>query len=195
MDRWKNCVAVVTGASAGIGEAIAKDLIVAGLRVVGLARRLERLEAIKADLPKNLQNNFYALKCDVGDKNSVDQAFDWIVKNLKGIDILVNNAGTLTKGQLLTLDSTKLEQTLQTNVMGVVHCTRRAFESMQARKVAGHVILINSLVGHRVIYPASGELPNLNIYIASKHAVTALTEVLRQEFSILGTKIKVTVSW
>lgn len=194
MERWQNKIAVVTGASSGIGVAIVKDLLKNGLQVVGLARRVERVEDIKNELPKNLHAKLLALKCDVSNLKSVNEAFDKIISKYGGIDILVNNAGCLKSGQLSTMNVEDVQQVVQTNVMGVVYCTQRAFKSMKERNFNGHVILINSIAGHKV--PSSGgTASSFNIYPASKFAITAITEIYRQEFSGLGTKIKVTVSF
>ncbi|XP_061387615.1 farnesol dehydrogenase-like [Musca vetustissima] len=193
MERWQNRVAAVTGASSGIGAAIAKDLVNAGLIVVGLARRTQRVEEIRSSLATNLQTRLHVVKCDVSDLQSVNEAFDWIEKNLGGVDVLVNNAGTYTAGQLLTMDIGEVEKTLQTNLMGMVYCTRRTYESMQKRQINdGHVVLINSIVGHHVFNLPPGVVAQFNIYPASKHGVTGLTEILRQEFRDLKTKIKIT---
>ncbi|XP_017483307.1 PREDICTED: farnesol dehydrogenase-like [Rhagoletis zephyria] len=185
MERWQGRVAVVTGASSGIGAATVKDLLKANLVVVGLARRLQRMEEYKAELPAEQQKRFYPYTCDVTSQESVDQAFNWIIKELDGVDILVNNAGVFKTGQAVTLDPVELQQVVQTNIMGVVYCTQRAFKSMKERNFDGHVVNINSVAGHSVI-------PNMNVYPATKHAVTAITEVYRQEFRGLQTKIKIT---
>lgn len=194
MERWQNRVAAVTGASSGIGAAITKDLVNAGFIVVGLARRTQRIDEIRSSLPANLQARLHVVKCDVSDLQSVNEAFDWIEEHLGGIDVLVNNAGTYTSGQVLTADIGVLQQTLQTNVMGMVLCTRRAFQSMQKRGIDdGHVVLINSVVGHTIFNPPPETVVDFNMYPPSKYAVTALTEILRQEFRDLKTKIKITV--
>lgn len=195
MERWENCVAVVTGASSGIGAAVVKDLLKAKekLHVVGLARRLERMEEYAKDLPEKQQKRFYPKKCDISCKESVDAAFDWIIEKLGRVDILINNAGIFVMGQLSTMDVNVPQQVLQTNVMGVVYCTQRAFRSMKERKFDGHVVIINSNLGHKI--PSSGDQPPyMNMYGPSKFAVTAMTELYRQEFKGLGTKIKITVS-
>lgn len=194
MERWQDRVAVVTGASSGIGAAVAKDLVRAGVIVVGMARRVERIEALKEQLPEELQSRLHAVKCDVSEEASVAAAFDWVEEQLGGIDILVNNAGLLYPGQLLTMQLDQLQHVLQVNLMGVVYCSQRAFRSMQERGVAGHVVLINSLTGHHVIHPPGEELQQLNMYPLSKHGISALLEVMRQELNGLKTQIKVTVS-
>ncbi|KAH8306851.1 hypothetical protein KR018_008049 [Drosophila ironensis] len=192
MDRWQDRVAVVTGASSGIGAAVARQLVQHGMVVVGLARRVERMEQMRDQMPAEQQDRFHAIHCDVGDLGSVTAAFDWLEERLGGCDVLVNNAGCLFPGQLLTLDPDHLQQTLNVNLMGVVHCTRRAFRSMQQREVAGHIVLMNSLTGEHIIAPPEEQLQTLNMYPLTKHAITALLEVLRQELHGFKTKIKVT---
>lgn len=194
MERWRNKLAVVTGASLGIGAAIAKDLIAAGVRVVGLARRKELIEAIITSLPQDQRYLLTAIKCDISDLQSVNEAFDEILEKFGGIDILVCNAGILIPGLMTEMDPQRINTVLQTNVMGIVYCTQRAFKSMKERNVNGHVVLINSVGGHRVyVGPPSDPLPSANMYSPSKFAVTAMTELYRQEFYGLGTKVKVTV--
>uniref|UniRef100_A0A1A9WPK5 Dehydrogenase n=1 Tax=Glossina brevipalpis TaxID=37001 RepID=A0A1A9WPK5_9MUSC len=192
MERWQNSCAVVTGASSGIGAAITKDLLKANLQVVGLARRVDRMEQLRSSLPNSLQSRLHVIKCDVSDMDSVNAAFDWIEEHLGGIDILINNAGIHIKGQMLTMNINDLEQTMQTNVMGMVYCARRAFASMKKRNVNGHLILINSIVGHHVFNMEPGTMPFINIYPMSKYATVAMTEVLRQELREYKTKIKIT---
>ncbi|XP_053953833.1 farnesol dehydrogenase-like [Anastrepha ludens] len=192
MERWHNRVAVVTGASSGIGAATVKDLLKANLMVVGLARRLERMEAYKAELPADQQKRFYPFTCDVSSQESVDKAFDWIIEKLGGVDILVNNAGIFKKGQAVTLDPVQIQQMVQTNVMGVVYCTQRAFKSMKERNYDGHVVIVNSVLGHAIPAKPNSGAPVMNVYPPTKYAITAITEVYRQEFRGLKTKIKIT---
>uniref|UniRef100_A0A034VPL3 Dehydrogenase/reductase SDR family member 11 n=1 Tax=Bactrocera dorsalis TaxID=27457 RepID=A0A034VPL3_BACDO len=193
MERWQNRVAAVTGASSGIGAATVKDLLKANLIVVGLARRLERMKELKSQLPAEQQKRFHAVACDVSSQESVDTAFDWIIKELGGVDILINNAGIFVAGQASTQDPLALQKVLQTNVMGVVYCTQRAFKSMKERNFDGHVVVVNSVLGHSIpMTQGNSQPPFFSIYPPSKYAVTALTEVLRQEFKGLNTKIKIT---
>lgn len=192
MERWQNRVAVVTGASSGIGEATAKDFAAAGLRVVALGRRLERLEENRSKLSQDLQKRFFTRKCDVTNEAEVKATFEWIEKTLGGTDILVNNAGASGRGggNLVTMDTVFMDRILNTNVRGLVFCTREAYKSMQARKFDGHIVNLNSIAGHGIpnIIPGT----SFNMYPPSKHCVTAINETLRCELRDLGTKIKTT---
>lgn len=194
MDRWLGKVAVVTGASSGIGAATVIDLVNAGLKVVGVARRQELVEGLRAKVKPAFKANLFAVKCDVGKEENVKETFAWIEANVGGVDILVNNAGCICTANLVDKDNTaQLKSVVDTNLWGTVFCVREAFQSMKARGVHGHVVLINSVLGQGVPYFV-GVMPSFNIYPPTKYAVTAMTEVLRQEFQEQKTKIKVTVS-
>ncbi|XP_060662803.1 farnesol dehydrogenase [Drosophila nasuta] len=192
MERWRNRIAVVTGASSGIGAVLTGQLIASGVRVVALARRLDRLEQVRQQLAEEQRQQLHIRQCDVTDLQSVNAAFDWIESELGGADILINNAGKLSGGQLVTMSLDTMQQVLQTNVMGVVYCTQRAFKSLRERNASGHVVLINSIVGHYLFNPLPGSFQELNMYPATKHALTAMTELFRQEFRDFKTQIKVT---
>lgn len=190
MERWQGKVAIVTGASSGIGAATVKELVKAGMVTVGLARRVEQIEALKADLPTELACNLYAFKCDVAKEDDILEAFKFVEDKFGGMDVLVNNAGAYENVDLLAAGNTRtLRQSLDVNVLGLALCSREAFLSMKKRSVDGHIIHINSIEGHKVpCYPGA------NLYPATKHAVTAITETMRNEMRNAGTKIKVTVS-
>lgn len=194
MNRWTGKVAVVTGASAGIGAAIVLDLARAGIITVGLARRPEKIEELKTQLPDEFKNNLHALKCDVSKESEIVSVFKEIEQKFGGVDILVNNAGVLKTTMLTTPgNSQAIQDVINTNVMGLIFCTREAVQSMKKREFDGHVIHINSVVGHSIPFMAvNGMAPEANIYISSKFAVTAIAETHRQEFIHYGTKIKVT---
>lgn len=197
MDRWQNKVAVVTGASAGIGATIVKSLLQANLTVVGLARRKEKILEIRDSLPKEKQSRLHAVKCDITNEGEVKYAFDWIEKNLGGTDILVNNAGVVrNKTCLISPGNTAdMKEIVDTNIMGFLYCTREAFNSMKARNFDGHIIVINSVLGHKVAnFIGSKAIVSTNMYSPSKYAVTAMVETYRQEFANAGTKVKITVS-
>lgn len=194
MERWQNKIAVVTGASAGIGAATCKALAEKGMVVVGLARRVEKMETQTRPLiASEYRNHFHTRVCDVSDEESVKAAFAWIEEKFGGVDVLVNNAGIYKAASIVGPDNSEaITSTVNTNILGVVWCTRAAFQSMKQRGVDGHVVIINSVAGH--IVPTFVNGLNFNIYPPTKHAVTAMTEVMRQEFLSQETKIKVTVS-
>ncbi|XP_055695278.1 farnesol dehydrogenase-like [Lutzomyia longipalpis] len=191
MEQWKNRVAIVTGASAGIGAAIAKDLAKAGMITIGLARRVEKIETLKKDLPANVQGNLHAVKCDVSKEEEIIRVFSEIDAKFNGIDVLINNAGIFRETELIYKDnSSKIREVVDTNILGLVFCTREAYKSMEKHGRNSHVVHINSVVGHNVI--RNLQMPSSNIYAPSKHAVTAITEIHRQELIRSKHHIKVT---
>ncbi|XP_058838956.1 farnesol dehydrogenase-like [Topomyia yanbarensis] len=188
MDRWVGKVAVVTGASAGIGAVIAEELAKAGMITIGLARRVERVEALKAHLPVESSIRLHALNCDVSKKEDIREAFQQIREQFGGIDVLINNAGIVKQTALFAEDDGQaLKEILDTNVLGLTLCSREAFKSMKQRSVAGHIVHINSIAGHKVL-----PFPHMNMYAASKYAVTAITETMRNELREMHSKVKVT---
>lgn len=192
MDRWYNKVAVVTGASTGIGAATALELVKNGMVVIGMARSVDKVEALKSELPNNLKSNLHSRFCDVTNEDSIVQAFSWVDKNFGGTDVLVNNAGTIKAGRLSEATNSEAVRTnIDTNFTGVVFCTRQALLSLEKRAVDGHIININSIWGHEV--PKHTEIaPVYNVYNATKFAITGLSETLRQELDYLNRRTKVT---
>lgn len=155
---------------------------------MGIARRVDLVSKLAEDL-KDEKGKLYALRADVCNENDLVEAFNWILKNLGPIHVLVNNAGTFQHTNLVDGDTEKWKQVLNTNVLGLCIATREAIKNMKAHGINGQIIHINSVAGHLV-----PPYPNLNLYPASKHAVTALAQTLRQELDRMQSKIKVTVS-
>lgn len=122
-------------------------------------------------------------------EQDIKAAFEWTKKNVGPIHILVNNAGSMGVANLIDGDTEIWKRTLDLNVLGLCIATREAIKDMRANNVDGHIIHINSIAGHYV-----PRFEGLNVYPASKHAVTALTESLRHELNSIGSKIRITVS-
>ncbi|XP_023727650.1 farnesol dehydrogenase [Cryptotermes secundus] len=188
MERWAGRVAVVTGASSGIGAAIVQELVKKGLKVVGLARRIDRLQGSSSEL-QGLAGELHPIQCDITKEQDILAAFSWIKKHIGGVDVMINNAGVAHQSFLSDGETSEWRHMLDVNVLGLSICTREAIRSMKEREVAdGHVLHINSISGHGL--PQSAAM--LYMYGASKHAVTALTEGLRRELVKSNSKIRVT---
>jgi NADP+-dependent farnesol dehydrogenase len=136
---------------------------------------------------KGKKGKLFAVKVDMTKEDDILKGFKWVSEKLGPVHVLVNNAGIAQPTTLIDGETEKWKKTLDTNVLGLCIATREAIKVMKANKIDGHIIHINSVAGHKV-----PNFPGLNIYPASKHAVTALTETLRQEFNNLGLKIKIT---
>ena len=173
MDRGGEQIAVITGASAGIGAATAVRLAEEGFEVVLGARRLERVEKVAARCGGR------ALALDVTDPASVDS----FVAEIGPVQVLVNNAG-MARGlnPLAELSDEAARQMWETNVMGVLRMTRAVLPKMRSAGT-GHIVNVGSTAGIET-YPGGGG------YTASKHALRAITETLRKE--LLGEPIRVT---
>ncbi len=176
--RLTGTVAVITGASSGIGEATAHALAREGATVVLLARRLDRLTevvgAIEAD-----GGQARAHEVDVTDASAVAEVIGAVGEEFGCIDILVNNAGFLSNGPALEADLDEWHRMVDVNVTGVLNTTHAALPLVtaavgRARGVAD-IVTVSSLAGRRV--------PTLesNVYSATKHAVTAFSEAIRRE--------------
>lgn len=178
--RWTGRVALVTGASSGIGRAVARSLHGLGMRVAATGRRAERLQELRAELGEGL----LPLACDLRDLASIESVFARIHETWSGIDVLVNNAGIGHETPLIGGNAEHWREMLEVNVLALCECTSRAISDMQRSGVEGHVIHVSSMAAHRV---PSGS----GVYSATKYAVRSLTEGLRQELRELGSPIRV----
>lgn len=178
--RWRGRVALVTGASSGIGRSIARALSGLGMRVAVTGRRAERLAALRQELGEDL----LPIPCDLREVESIDRVFARIRKDWGGVDVLVNNAGLGHETPLIGGDVDQWREMLEVNVLALCACTSLAVTDMQRRGVEGHVIHVSSMSAHRV--PAGS-----GVYSATKYAVRSLTEGLRQELRELGSPVRV----
>ncbi|XP_046674511.1 farnesol dehydrogenase-like [Homalodisca vitripennis] len=186
MDQWKGKIAIVTGASSGIGAAIAQALVHHGMVVVGLARRQENIQQLSKELSKE-PGKLYALKADVRKEEDILAAFEWVEKELGGADVLVNNAGLARLNYIKDGKTEDWRNMWEVNVLAVTICTREYLKSMEKRNNQnGHIFIINSVLGHIT------EFNTANMYIGTKHAVKAISQCLRRELAEKNSTIKVT---
>ena len=170
----KDKVAIVTGASSGIGYATALALSRAGAKVAAGARRMDRLESLQNEIIKN-GGEVFVQKLDVTIKSECDAFTDAVMKKWGTVDILVNNAGLQPLSFFKNLKVEEWDKMIDVNIRGVLYCTAAVITHMVNKK-SGHIVNISSIAG-RIVYPAG------SVYCATKHAITAFSEGLRQEFS------------
>jgi NADP-dependent 3-hydroxy acid dehydrogenase YdfG len=177
MTRWDGRTAVVSGASRGIGFAIARALVGNGARCVLLARGADAL----AERARELGPNANALVCDVGNAEAVQRAADAIRRDAGGApDIIVNSAGIFALARVEAVDAASLRRTLDVNLVGPVALVRAFLPEMRARK-SGHIVSIGSIADRHTH-------PENSAYAASKYALRAFHEVLRAELRGSGVR-------
>jgi NADP-dependent 3-hydroxy acid dehydrogenase YdfG len=178
-------VAMVTGASSGIGEAIAQALADEGAHLVLLARREDRLAALADRIAVRAPDvQVLARRCDLRHEAEIAAAFAAARERLGGVEILVNNAGLGRDAPLCSGAAEDWREMLEVNVLALCICTREAVSDMRRRGDRGHVVHLSSMAAHRV--PRGS-----GVYSATKFAVRSLTEGLRQELRAAGSAIRV----
>ncbi|MBE7161740.1 MAG: SDR family oxidoreductase [Williamsia herbipolensis] len=176
--RLAGTVAVITGASSGIGEATAHALAREGSTVVLLARRSDRLAAV-VDAIESDGGQARSHQVDVTDASAVTEVMRAVDEEFGRIDILVNNAGYLANGPALEADLGDWQRMVDVNVTGVLNTTHAALslvtQAVGRTRGIADIVTVSSLAGRRV--------PTLesNVYSATKHAVTAFSEAIRRE--------------
>ena len=174
---------LVTGATAGFGEATARRFLAHGHKVVAVGRRLDRLEALKSSLPAEQQKKLHTLVLDVCDSTHVDTLASTLPAEFSKVTVLVNNAGlALGLEPAYQAKISDWDQMIDTNIKGLVHMTRAFLPGMVERK-CGHVINIGSVAG---LYP----YPGSNVYGSTKAFVKQFSLYLRAD--LLGTPLRVT---
>jgi NAD(P)-dependent dehydrogenase (short-subunit alcohol dehydrogenase family) len=171
-------IAVVTGASGGLGAHFARLLAQHGATVAITARRVERIEALADEISRS-GGRAVAMALDVADAAAIGPALDRVQAELGGLDILVNNAGVGGEGLALDLTIEDFDQTFAVNVRGLFFAAREAARRMIAAGVEGRILNIASIASHTV-------LPGLSAYCGSKAAVAMLTRSLAREWARRG---------
>lgn len=174
-------VALVTGASSGLGAHFAEVLAKAGAVVVVAARRQERLEAV-ADAIRSAGGRVTSVPMDVTDEHSVAQALQSVEKQLGPVSILVNNAGMAESRTFLKLDEEKWHRTLEVNLNGAWRVAHQVTRRLVAEKQPGVVVNIASILGLRVGFGNSA-------YAVSKAGLVQMTQAMALELGPRGIRV------
>jgi len=170
----KDKVAIITGASSGIGYATALALSKAGAKVAIGARRVDRLEELAKKISADGGEVFYQ-KLDVTQRSECENFAKAVLDKWGSIDILVNNAGLMPLSLFKSLKVDEWDRMIDVNVKGVLYSTASVILHMKEKK-SGHIVNLSSVAG-RTVFPTG------TVYCATKHAIAAFSEGLRQEFS------------
>ncbi|KAL8618791.1 hypothetical protein ACOMHN_000219 [Nucella lapillus] len=187
-ERWRGRVALVTGASSGIGYSLTKGLAERGMKVVACARNIETIQKLEQEL-SGAAGSVTPVKCDVSSEAEVTAMFQMIRHNssLGRVDVCINNAGLNYDEPLLTGDPAKWKHVFDVNVVGLLMVTKESFKLMQENNIDdGHIIIVGSMSGIRVVTNKG-----FHCYSASKFAVNAIREGLRQELREIKSNIRV----
>lgn len=182
MEITNETVCLVTGASSGIGRALALRLAMRGARIGLVARRREQLQET-ARMANDLGGSTLVLPCDVTVRKEFEAAVEEVVSRYNKLDVLINNAG---RGHFAYIEDTPeehIENIFRVNVFSLWYGTAPALRHMR-RRDTGHIVNISSMAG-RIGFPANGA------YVAAKHAVVGFNRALRAELA--GTGIEATV--
>ena len=171
----KDKVAIITGASSGIGYATAMALSKAGAKVAIGARRTEKLADLESKIKEN-NGEVYSQKLDVTKNDECVSFVNNVLEKWGSVDILVNNAGLMPLSFVKNLKIDEWDQMIDVNIKGVLYCTGAVVSHMLEKK-SGHIVNISSVAG-RIVFPAG------SVYCATKHAITAFSEGLREELSV-----------
>lgn len=178
----REAVAVVTGASAGIGRATALALAGQGAVVALAARRLDRLREVAAEIEAS-GGRAEPVRCDVSVRPDVEALRDEVERRFSRCDVLVNNAGVPGGGPFAELTMERIEEVTRINYLGVLYCTK-AFLPLMLREGRGHIVNVASLAGRYAV-------PGQSVYTAAKHAVVAFSESLSYELAPRGILVTV----
>ncbi|XP_063705276.1 farnesol dehydrogenase-like [Culicoides brevitarsis] len=187
MDQWKGKVALVTGASVGIGANTAVELANAGMIVIGIARRESAIAALVSKVTG--EGKIIAKKCDLTVEAEIIEVFKWIEANYGGVDVLINNAALLLSNFMTETPTDQIREIFNLNVVAATICVQETIKNLRKRQAKGHIINLNSILGHRI---PDVPRPVFGIYPASKFAMSAINHLIKAEMSYLKAPIKCT---
>ncbi|MGB0850885.1 MAG: SDR family oxidoreductase [Bacteroidia bacterium] len=176
MDPLSGKNIIITGASSGIGEAIARAASTAGANVALAARSIDRLTAICGDLSQN-QSKSIPVKCDVTKEVECQNLIEETIAKFGSIDVLINNAGISMRAPFEEVEIEVLKEVMDVNYWGAVYCTRAALPELLKNK--GSLAVISSVSGFK-------GLPGRTGYASSKFALNGLFESIRMEYQHRG---------
>ncbi|MCD9017679.1 SDR family oxidoreductase [Parachryseolinea silvisoli] len=175
-------VALITGASSGIGEGVARLLAANGVRVGLAARRTQKLKALLADIEKEGGEGI-VLEMDVTNPETIHAGVSSLLKKYGQIDILVNNAGIMPLSDIETLKVEEWHKMVDVNIKGLLNTTAAVLPQL-IKQNSGHIFNLSSIAGRKLF-------TGLSVYCATKHAVAAFSDIMRMELSAKY-KIRVT---
>lgn len=185
-DALKNKIAIVTGASRGIGAAAARLLAQQGAMVVLAGRSEVEVQAVAEEINHQLKiRRALAVCTDVSDEDQVKRLFETAKMNFGPLDILVNNAAVVEVRDFINMDTQTWEQIMAVNVRGAFLCCREAFREMIAARKGGAIINMASLSGVR----GPEKFKGLSAYVVSKYAVLGLSDILAVEGKSYGIRV------
>ncbi len=182
-DNIQGKVAIVTGASSGIGESMARHLAARGAKVVLAARRTDRLDQVVAEI-REAGGEAVAISTDVSQRADLEKLAAATVEAFGRIDVLVNNAGVMPLSPLEKLKVDEWDRTIDVNIKGVLYGIAAVLPRMQAQG-SGHILNVASIAGIKVFTPIG------TVYSATKHAVRAISEGLRVEVGNSGVRVTI----
>lgn len=182
--KFENKTVVITGASSGFGEAFAEGFAKEGARLVNIARRKDRLDALEKRLREMYQVDVLSIQLDISDQDLVQEKLKDIPKEYSSPDFLINNAGMVRElNKTWETPWEDIDVMIDTNIKGLLYMTSHFVPAMLARN-SGHIINIGSISSHDT-YPGG------SIYCATKYAVKAITDTLRKE--LVATPLRVSM--
>ncbi len=172
-------LALVTGASSGLGREMVRQLVQdRAVTVLATARRLDRLEQLADELPPG---SVHILAGDLGDAGFRDRLWEWATEFPGGLDLLINNAGMGHYAEFADQDAHAIRQIMELNVMALMDLSQKAARYMRARG-RGQILQISSVLGFEGI-------PYSAVYVASKHAVNGLVKSMKYELRGTGVRV------
>ncbi len=181
MTSFAGKTALITGASAGMGVNYARELAAEGARLILVARRADRLEAIRSELQQQHGVDITVLPCDLADAEARQALYDGLKRDGVEVDLLINNAGLGLKGPFLDADWGAIQNMIQVDINALSHLSHLFGRDMKSRG-AGDILLVASVVGHFAV-------PKYAAYSASKHYVRALGVALKHELQPHGVNV------